>query len=136
MHTGYLELPGNQWPLKMRIKSLTIMLNCLSHDQLFVTLWTVACEAPLSMGILQARILDWVAMPSSRGSSQPRDQTQVFHIEADFLLSEPPGKPKKNGVCSLSLLQVFFPTQESNHSLLHFRQILYQLSYQGSPERP
>ena len=28
-------------------------------------------------GILQARILDWVAMPSSRGSSQPRDQTQV-----------------------------------------------------------
>ena len=31
---------------------------------------------PLSMGSLQARILEWVAMPSSRGSSQPRDQTQ------------------------------------------------------------
>ena len=42
-----------------------------------VTPWTVACQAPLSMGILQARILEWVAMPSSRGSSQPRDQTQV-----------------------------------------------------------
>ena len=28
-------------------------------------------------GILQARILEWVAIPSSRGSSQPRDQTQV-----------------------------------------------------------
>ena len=35
--------------------------------------WTVARQAPLSMGILQARILKWVAMPSSRGSSQPRD---------------------------------------------------------------
>ena len=40
----------------------------------------IACQAPLSMGILQARILEWVAMPSSRGSSQPRDQMQVSHI--------------------------------------------------------
>ena len=40
----------------------------------------LAHQAPLSMGILQARILEWVAMPSSRGSSQPRDQTQVSHI--------------------------------------------------------
>ena len=41
------------------------------------TPWTAVCQAPLSMGILQARILEWVAMPSSRGSFQPRDQTQV-----------------------------------------------------------
>ena len=40
-----------------------------------VTPSTVARQAPLSMGILQARILGWVAMASSRGSSQPRDQT-------------------------------------------------------------
>ena len=33
-----------------------------------------------SMSILQARILEWVAFPFSRGSSQPRDQTQVSHI--------------------------------------------------------
>ena len=38
-----------------------------------VTPWTVARQAPLSRGIVQARILEWVAMPSSRGSSQPRD---------------------------------------------------------------
>ena len=43
------------------------LLSHLSHVQLFVTLWTVACQAPLSMGILQARVLEWVAMPSSRG---------------------------------------------------------------------
>ena len=36
-------------------------------------------------GILQARILEWVAMPSSRGSSQARDQTQVSHIAVGFL---------------------------------------------------
>ena len=37
--------------------------------QLFATPWTAAYQAPLSMGILQARIQEWVAMPSSRGSS-------------------------------------------------------------------
>jgi len=44
-----------------------------------VTQWTIAQQAPLSMGTLQARILEWVAMHFSRGSSQPRDQTQVSH---------------------------------------------------------
>ena len=41
------------------------MLSCFGHVQLLATLWTVAHQAPLSMGILQARILEWVAMPSS-----------------------------------------------------------------------
>ena len=35
-------------------------------------------------GIFQARILKWVAVPFSRGSSQPRDQTQVSHIAGGF----------------------------------------------------
>ena len=35
-------------------------------------------------GILQARILEWVAFPFSRGSSQPRDRTQVTHIAGGF----------------------------------------------------
>ena len=43
-------------------------------------------------GILQARILEWVAFPFSRGSSQPRDQTQVSHIAGRCLTSVPPGK--------------------------------------------
>ena len=46
--------------------------------------WTVAPQDPLSMGILQARILEWVAMPFSRESSQPRDATQVSRIVARF----------------------------------------------------
>ena len=52
----------------------------LSRVQLFVTPWTSAYQAPLSLGILQAKILEWVAVPSSRESSQPRDQTQVSHV--------------------------------------------------------
>ena len=53
------------------------MLRHFSGVQLFATLWTVARQAPLSRGILQARILEWVAISSSRGSSQPKDRTQV-----------------------------------------------------------
>ena len=44
-------------------------------------------------GILQVRILEWVAVPFSRGSSQPRDQTQVSHIAGGSLPAEPQGKP-------------------------------------------
>ena len=44
-------------------------------------------------GILQASILKWVAVPFSRGFSQPRDQTQVSRIAGDSLPAEPPGKP-------------------------------------------
>ena len=49
-------------------------------------------------GILRARILEWVAYPFSRGSSQPRDQTQISHTAGDSLWSEPPEKPKNTGV--------------------------------------
>ena len=91
----------------------------------------VACQAPLSMGILQARILEWVAMPSSRASSQPRDLSNLGIeprspvLQVDSLQSKPPGKPKNTGVGNLSLLQVIFPTQGSNPGLPHCRQIPY-----------
>ena len=74
---------------------LVYMLNCFNHVQLFATLWTVAHPAPLSMGILQARILEWVAMPSSRGSSHPRGRTCISCdscIVGRFFIAEPLGK--------------------------------------------
>ena len=73
--------------------------------QLCLTLcnqWTIAHQPPLSMGILQARKPEWVAMPSSRGSSQPRDGTQVFRIAGRFF-TESPGKPKKVFIISFSV---------------------------------
>ena len=54
-------------------------------------------------------------------------------LQVDSLPAEPPGKPKNTGVGSLALLQGNFPTLELSQGLLHCRQILYQLSYQGSP---
>ena len=54
----------------------------------------MVCSPPGSFvhGILQARILDWVAIPFSRGSSRPRDGTWSPSLQADSLASEPPGE--------------------------------------------
>ena len=86
--------------------------------------------------ILQSGILEWVAMPFFRGSSQPRDCTRSPALQVDSLPAEPPEKPKNIGMCSLSLLQWIFPTQESNQGLLNCRWILYQLGYQGILNNP
>ena len=43
-------------------------VHVLSHVRLFATLWTAACQVPLSMGVSQARILERVAISSFRGS--------------------------------------------------------------------
>ena len=45
-------------------------------------------------GILQARILEWVAVPSSKESSRPRDQTSISFIAGRFSAVEPLGKPR------------------------------------------
>ena len=63
------------------------MLCLVTQSFLFETSWTVACQAPLSMGILQERMLEWFAMPSSRGSSWPRNWTGVSCITDRFFTS-------------------------------------------------
>ena len=90
----------------------------LSHVRLFVVPQSVVCQAPLSMGILQARKLEWVSMPSSRGSSNSGTKPRSPALQADSLPSEPPGKSKNTGVCSQSLLQGNFLHQELNQGLL------------------
>ena len=76
------------------LRSILFLLPCSVHlycclaTQLCLTLCnpTRGCSPPGSSvyGILQARILEWVDMPSSRASSQPRDRTQVSHIAGRF----------------------------------------------------
>ena len=93
------------------------------------------CSLPDSSvhGILQARIQECVAIPSLGDLPDPGVKPGSLTLQADSLLSKPPGKPLNTGVGSLSLLQGIFPTQELNWGLLDCRWILYQLSYQGSP---
>ena len=81
-------LPRRPGALPERAKN--VLSHC--HAQVFETPWTVASQAPLSMGILQAGMLEWVAMPSSRGSSRPRERTQVSRIAGGFFTPEPQAK--------------------------------------------
>ena len=68
----------------------------LSRIQLFVTTWTVAHLAPLSMEFSKQEywILEWVAMPSPRGLLHPGIKPRSFVLQAGSLPSEPPGKQK------------------------------------------
>ena len=59
-------------------------------------IWTVAYQAPLSMGILQERILEWVVMPSSRDLSDLGMEPGSPALQEDSLPSEPPRKPHLN----------------------------------------
>ena len=105
--------------------SRSIMFNS------FETPWTVAHQAPLSMGILQTRILEWVPSPPPgdllNPEIEPRQSAgRLFTVWA-------PGKSKNTGVGSQSLLQGISLTQKLNQGLLHCRWILYRLSHHGSP---
>ena len=71
--------------------------------------------------------------PSPEELPNPGIKPRSPALQADSLPAEPQGKPKNTGVGSISLLQRIFPTQELNWDLLHCKQILYQLRYQGSP---
>ena len=81
----------------------------LSHVPLFATPWTVARQAPVSMRILQARILEWVAVPFSRGFPNPGIEPRSPALQVQSLPSEPPEKPiQEAGWCHLA------PTENPN----------------------
>ena len=96
------------------------------------TPWTVPTRLLCPWGF--SRQDYWSGLPCPLPGDLPNPGIRLTSpvLQVDSLLSEPPGKPKNTGVGSLPLLQGNFLTQESNRSLLHCRQILYQLSYQGS----
>ena len=85
-------------------------------------------------GMLQTRILEWVTFPSSGDLPDSGIESRSPALHTDSLSAKPQGKPKNTGVGSPSLIQQIFSTQKSTRGLLLYRQILYQLSYQGSPK--
>ena len=132
----------------------TCMLSCFSHVQLCATLWTVACQAPLSMGF--SRQEHWSALLQGIFPAHGLDPPHLLcllHWQGDFyhwneseicsamsnslwphdIYSPWNSLGQNTGVGSLYLFQRFFITQGSNPDLLHCRWILYHLSHQGSP---
>ena len=97
------------------------------HKEIFCGNWRVPCLLKWlhkSMHVLKGR----------RTNHESESHSVVFNSLWPHGLHSPWNSPgQTTGVGSCSLLQGIFPTQGSNPGLLHCRQILYQLSYQGSP---
>ena len=84
-----MRVVGRQGSHGIQYLPLTIsyVLNTLVLNESEVTQSCLILCDPMDYivhGTLQARILEWVAFPFSRGSSQPRDQTQVSSIASGF----------------------------------------------------
>ena len=106
----------NSLDLQLNFKVIRFRASCYLRTLLcrcVVMIWSKVCQVLVTQscltlcdpmdysspgssvhGISQARILEWVAISFSRGSSWPRDGTQSSGLQADSLLSELPGKPK------------------------------------------
>ena len=132
---------------------------CFSHAQHFVTLWTVAHQAPLSMGFSRQEY--WSGLLCPPPGDLPDPGMELGSPVSGSLPLVPLGSPSSVVCKSLSHVRLFatprtvqsmefsrpeywsreyhslpqgiFPTQGSNSGLLHYRWILYQLSHQGSP---
>ena len=108
-HTPYL---GRQSPKNWT----TGVCACSVTSGMSDSLWSMDCSLPGSpvCGILQSRMLEWVAVPSSRGSSWHKDGTCVSCIAGRFFTTKPPRKPGLLGKFLqshfYSYLIYFFPT--------------------------
>ena len=83
--------------------SVVVVVESLSHVQLFETPWTVACRTLLSVGFSKARILEWLSFPSPGDHLDPgfRPASPLSPALAGrFFTVEPPGKPVPNNVKS------------------------------------
>ena len=108
------------------------VLGCAVISNSLPPPWTIARQVPLSIGFSRQEYWSGLPCPPPGDLPNPGIKPRSPALQGDSLLSEPPGRPKNTGVGSLSLLQGIFLTQKLNRGLLHCRQILYQLSYQGS----
>ena len=75
------------WEKKVKVKSL-------SRVRLFATTWTVACQAPLSMGFSRQEYWSGLPFPSPGDLPDPGIEPRSPALQADDLPSEPPGKPR------------------------------------------
>ena len=137
LYTLNLERERENWDTISYIKHSIIHYShhVLTDSVVSNSLWPHGLlKAPLSMGFSRQEYWCGLLSPSPGDLPNPGIEPRAPALQVDSLPSEPPGKSKNTRVGSLSLLQGNFLTQKLNQDLLHCRWILYQLSYQGSPE--
>ena len=71
----------------------TCMLSCFSHVRLCVALYTIACQAPLSMGLPRQGYWSGLLFPSARDLHNPEIKPEFPSLAGGFFTTEPPWKP-------------------------------------------
>ena len=98
MEINDCKFPGFQKLLKLRkVKDNSVqfsLVQSLSHVRLFATLWTVAHQAPPSMGFSRQEYWSGLPFPSPGDLPDPGIEPRSPTLQADALTSEPPGKPE------------------------------------------
>ena len=98
----------------------------LSRVRLFATLWTVAHQAPPSMGFSRQESWSGLSFPSPGDLPDPGIEPQSPTLQADALTSEPPGKPP--GVCITGHLQISLKQKTPELSLYLFSTLVLQVA--------
>ena len=110
------------------VLSRSVLPNSLQPHGLYLI--RVLCP----LGFSRQEYCNGLPCPPPGTLPNPGIEPRAPALPVDSLPSASPATPKNTGVGSLTFLQGNVPTQESNQGLLHCRQILYQLSYLGSPK--
>ena len=134
-------LVGGKWYLTVVLIWISLMISDIEQHLCVLSRSVVSSSlsspCPGCHGLQPARLLCpwgfsereyWCGLPGDL--SNPGITLRSPALQVDSLPTDSSGKSKKTGAGSLSLLQIFL-IQESTRGLLHCRQILYQLSYQG-----
>ena len=81
-------------PLLLQFALLLCVLSRFSRVQLFAVLWTIACQAPLSMGFSRQKYWSGLPFPPPEDLPNPGIEPRSPALQADSLPAEPPQKPK------------------------------------------
>ena len=97
-------------PFSRRLSSSVCVVSCFKSCPSLCDPMDSSQPGSSVHGILQARILEWVAMPSSRRSSSPRDQTCISCLAGRFFTADPPGRPMTNLDSVLKSKDIILPS--------------------------
>ena len=101
------------------------ILGCFSHVQLLVILWTVAPQAPLSMGFSRQEYWNGLPCPPPRDLPNTGIKPCLLHWQVESLTLVPPGKPGISGQTSELLIEVeAAPVPQHQHSLISFKEFI------------
>ena len=135
MTTGWCRASTFRLPRKLTsacsLSALLLLFTCFSHVRPFVTPWTVAHQAPLSMGFPRQEYWSELPFPSPRDLPNSRIKPMSPSLAGMFFITEPPGKPPCLLLWPKGLKRLAFKSEIFVHSLFLSLNYLYDTPVRG-----